>query len=113
MKRVLFLFSLILMLGVSVYGVAKETSYIPRIATVYQNVHEDLNIDCTSYNMSPFSHAYVTFTLQGDKVVRLHIGRENVEDLHNAFGDYYDLPVPVNGASSTEFNAYIRIVFVE
>lgn len=111
MKKVIFLFSIILMLGFIVNTTTKaQTSNLPCIATVYLDPNEEFVFDCSGYNMQPFNNPYVTFEMNGNQVAKIII-HSGTLDLIAMKNDTYDLPVIINGGSG--YNARIHIIFVK
>lgn len=111
MKRILFLFSLIMMLGVCVNAKAEvDKGYC--LQTVYCDINEDLTYICQSpipvFNFPIAS----SFVVEDGYVKSFVLSKETLQDLHRRHGDYWDLQLTVDN-SGMILPAYIRFVFVE
>lgn len=111
MKRIIFLFSLLLMLGVSIQTIASETSDKPCIATIYQSVNQDLVYDCSYWKITPVNNPYVSYEVANGYVIKIKASQSSLLDMKLRNKEYFDLPVTVNHPST--FEAYIRIIFID
>ncbi len=112
MKRVLFIFSLIMMLGACVNAQAQQDKG-PCLQTVYCDINEDLTYICQSpilvFNI-PIASSMV---VEDGYLKSFVIPSFELESLHRRHGDYWDLQVTVDNGDGSYYNAYIRFVFVE
>lgn len=112
MKRIMFLFSLILMLGVCV-NVQAEEDKGPCLQTVYCDINEDLTYICQN-PILVFNFPIASSMVVEDGYLKSFVlPSEELQLLHLRNGDYWDLQVTVDNGGGTYYDAYIRFVFIE
>lgn len=113
MKRALFLFFFVLMLGIHTREVAADTIGTPDypcLAVIDYDVNTDLNYDCSYWKIRPVNNPYVSYRMENGYVVSIKISGGSLELMANRT-DHFDLQVIVEEGGGTKRTAFFRFVF--
>lgn len=113
MKRIIFILSLILMIGTQ----AKSSDYYEGtcLDIVKQDPSQAFFYNCESYNIIPVNIPFIYYTVANGYVQTMTISQDAL-DLHcyeNGKNAYFDIPVRVQNNGGSVVNCYIRIQFIK
>lgn len=112
MKRIIFILSLILMVGMQAKAEYYEGTCID---IVYQDPSKDFYYNCSYCDIIPVNIPFIYYTVANGYVQTMTISQDAL-DLHcyeNGRNDYFDIPVRVQNNGGSVVNCYIRIKFIK
>lgn len=110
----MFIFSLILMIGMQVKAQSSYTYEGACIDVIRQNPTQGLFYNLPISNVLPIDCAFVTPKVVNGYTQSITISQVEIELLYskNRQNGYYDLPVQVRDNNGQIYNCYIRIQFI-
>ena len=112
MKRIIFILSLIFMIGIQ----AKSNYYEGTcIDIVHQDPSKDFYYNCSYCDIIPVNIPFILYTVANGYVQTMTIEQTDLEMHCYDFGknDYFDIPVQVKNNGGGVVNCYIRIQFIK
>lgn len=112
MKRIMFILSLILMIGIQAKAQYHEDTCID---IVYQDISKDFNYNCSYCNIIPVNYPFVYYTVSNGYVQTMTISQHLLYEVCSDFGkkDYFDIPVRIQNSGGGVVNCYVRIQFIK
>ena len=112
MKRIIFILSLILMVGMQAKAEYYEGTCID---IFYQDPSKDFYYNCSYCDIIPVSIPFIYYTVENGYVQTMTITQASLEIHCYDFGrnDYFDIPVRVQNNGGNVVNCYIRIKFIK